>query len=96
MNTAIAAIEEDINGAAPRNVGLSDAERMGVSHEEFRSTRRRGDGDRVGRRRDVGRLDRGGNLAGARSDRHGDEGGRHLAATVRLWLDGVAVVAAGA
>ena len=41
MNTAIAAIEEDINGAAPRNVGLSDAERMGVSHEEFRSTPRR-------------------------------------------------------
>ena len=64
MNTAIAAIEEDINGAAPRNVGLPDAERMGVSHEE--------------------------------SDRHGDEGGRHLAATVRLWLDSFAVVAAGA
>jgi hypothetical protein len=38
MNTAIAAIEEDINGAAPRNVVFSDTERIGVSHEEFRST----------------------------------------------------------
>ena len=32
MNTAIAEIEEDINGAAPRNLGLSDAANMGVSH----------------------------------------------------------------
>ncbi len=38
MNTAIAAIEEDINGAAPRNVVFSDTERIGVSHEEYRST----------------------------------------------------------
>ena len=50
---------------------------------------------RVGRRRDVGRLDRG-NLAGARSDRHGDEGGWQLGPMVRVWLDVVAAVAAGA
>jgi hypothetical protein len=42
---------------------------------------------------DVGRLDRG-NLAGARSDRHGDEGGRHLDRAG--CLEGVAVMAAGA
>jgi hypothetical protein len=94
MNTEIAAIEEDINGAAARKVVFSDAKRMGVSHEDFRSTRRRCDGDRVGRRRDAGRLDRGGNLGGARSDRHGDEGGRHLDRAG--CLDGVAVVAASA
>ena len=96
MNTAIAAIEEDINGAARVQRGLSGAERMGVSHEEFRSTRRRGDGDRVGRRRDVGRLDRGGNLAGALSIGTAMKATGTLAAMVRVRLDGVAVVAAGA
>jgi hypothetical protein len=94
MNTAIAAIEEDIDGAAQR--GLSDAERMGVSHEEFRSTRRRRDGDRVGGRRYAGRLDRGGNVGGARSDRPGDEDGRHLGHERAACLDGVAAMAAGA
>jgi hypothetical protein len=102
MNTAIAG---DINGA-PVQCGLSGAERMGVSHEEFRSTRRRGDGDRVGRRHDVGRLDRSGNLAGdlivaATSPVLYPIGTAMkatgtLAAMVRVRLEGVAVVAAGA
>ena len=91
MNTAVRAIEEDINGAGPCNVVFRARKRMGVSHDEFCSTRRRGDGDRVGRRRDVGQLDRSGNLAGALSDRHGDEGDWHL-----VRRDGGAVVAAGA
>ena len=69
---------------------------MGVSHEEFRSTRRRGDGDRVGRQRDVGRLDRGGNLPVLDPIGTAMKAAGTLAATVRLWLDGVAVVAAGA
>ena len=96
MNTAIAAIEEAINGAGPCNVVFRAQNRMGVRHEEFCSTRRRGDGDRVGRRCDVGRLDRGCNLAGALSIGTALKATGTLAAMVRVRLDGVAVVAAGA
>jgi hypothetical protein len=65
---------------------------MCVSHEEFRSTRPRRDGDRVGRRLMLGELIMGA-TSPVRYPRHGDEGGRHL---VRVRLDGVAVVAPGA
>jgi hypothetical protein len=93
MNTASRQSRETARRDAQR--GLSDVERMGVSHEEFRSTRRRGDGDRVGRRRDVGQTDRGGTLAGAPIGMAMKAAGT-LAATVQVWLDSVAVVAAGA
>ena len=46
MNTAIAAIEEDINGAAPRNVVFSDTERIGVSHGRISFNGRRCDSPR--------------------------------------------------
>jgi hypothetical protein len=96
MNTAITAIEEDINGAGPCNVVFRPWNRMGVSHDEFCPTRRRGDGDRVGRRRDVGNL-----IAAATSPVLYPIGTAMkatgtLAAMVRVRLDGVAVVAAGA
>ena len=92
MNTAIAAIEEDINGAGPVERTLSGAERMGVSHEEFCSTRRRDDGDRVGRRREIGRAATSPVLYPIGTMKATGT----LAAVVRARLDGVAVVAAGA
>ncbi len=93
MITAIAAIEEYINGAAQR--GLSDAERMSVGHEEFHSTRRRDDGDRVGRRTS-GKLIVAAPLPVLDPIGTVMKSAGTLVATVRMWLDGVAVVAAGA
>jgi hypothetical protein len=96
MNAAIRAIEEDINGAGPCNVVFRARKRMGVSHDEFCSTRRRGDGGRVGRRRTSGNL-----IAPATSPMLYPIGTAMkatgtLAAMVLVRLDGVAVVAAGA
>jgi hypothetical protein len=71
MNTTIAAIEENINGAAPRTWSFGRGNDGREAMKNFVQLGHVGDGDRVGRRR-------GGNLAGALSDRHGDEGGRHL------------------
>jgi hypothetical protein len=96
MNTAITAIEEDINGAGPCNVVFRARKRMGVGHDEFCSTRRRDHGDRVG-----GGVTWGDLIAAATSPVLYPIGTAMkatgtLAAMVRVRLDGVAVVAAGA